>query len=103
VGLVINTEEIIEKLTYKPGWDFTPERKAGRDTLVIGATVQHSETLDMVRFRIRRIIPQVAMTAHPPFLSWVEDELAEAEFHELREFFRYDGRLVDDPHESTTI
>jgi hypothetical protein len=103
VGLVINTEEIIEKLTYKPGWDFTSERKAGRDTLVIGATVQHSETLEMVRFRIRRIIPAIAIISVPVFLSWVYDELAEAEIHELREFFRYDGKLVDDPHESTMV
>lgn len=99
---MINTEEIIGKLAYKPGWDFTPERKAGRDTLVIGATVQHSETLDMVRFRIRRIIPEIIDTQER-FLSWVEDELAEAEIHELREFFRYDGKLVDDPHESMMV
>lgn len=103
MGLVIDAEKIISKLTYKPGWDFTLEQRAGRDTLVIGATVQHSATLEMVRFQIRRIVPVVAILTQEAFLSWVEDELAEAEIHEMREFFRYDGKLADDPHESTVI
>jgi hypothetical protein len=95
-------KEIIGKLSYKPGWDFALEQRAGRDTLVIGATVQHSETLETVRFQIRRLIPEVIITQEG-LLSWVEDMLIEAEIHELREFFRYDGELVDDPHKSTVV
>ena len=97
---MIDTEKVISKLGYKPGWDFSLEHRAGRDVLVIGATVRHSITLETVRFSVKRIIPQIAGTLEA-FLSWTGDMLAEAEIHEMREFFRYDGELVDDPHKST--
>lgn len=101
---MIDTEKIISKLSYKPGWDFTYDRFCtGTHALVIHATVQHSQTLKTVTFQIRRIIPAVAVTTTEAFLSWVQDMLAEAEIHEMREFFRYNGELVDDPHKSTTV
>jgi hypothetical protein len=94
----MNFSETISRLSYKPGWSFSYEHRI-RATLVIHATVQHSKTLDTVRFDIRRVIPGVASGSTKAFLSWWEDMLIEAEIHEIREFARYDGRLVDDPHE----
>jgi hypothetical protein len=32
------------------------------------------------------------------FLGWVRHQLIKAEMHELDEFFRYRGILVNDPH-----
>jgi hypothetical protein len=96
----VDTEKIISKLTYKPGWEFGLGHRAGYDTLVIHATVPHSVTLEPVTFSIKRVIPKMIILDQEQFLSWVEDMLAEAEIHEMREFFRYDGVLVDDPHKT---
>lgn len=96
-------KKAIRKLTYKPGWNFGYREKLGRDVLVITAQVQHSITLELVTFDVRRIIPEVAKASVPAFLSWWEDILAEAELHEMREFARYDGKLIDDPHASTPL
>jgi hypothetical protein len=96
--MTMHLSEVISKLSYKPGWSFSYEHRT-RATLVIHATVQHSKTLDTVRFDIRRVIPEIASGSAEAFLSWWEDMLIEAEIHEAREFARYDGQLVDDPHE----
>ncbi len=93
----MDLNNIIDKLSYKPGWEFWLD--AG--WLNIRAEVLHSETLLPVTFDIKRIIPRVAQTSEADFLSWWEDILMEAEYHELREFARYQGKLIDDPHEST--
>lgn len=92
--------ETVLGISYKPGWTFGLDHTAGRDTLVIGAFVQHSATLDYVYFDIKRLIPSVAKRDRASFLSWVEDMLAEAEIHEMREFFRFRGKLYDSPHEA---
>src|ERR1700756_2703121 len=100
----IELEEICESLSYKPGWSFLAgiarPSSLGYYTLTITAAVQHSETGEPVTFDIRRVIPHVSLSSTEAFVSWVEDMLAEAEIHEMREFFRYKGKLVDSPHES---
>lgn len=99
----LKLKKTISRLRYKPGWNFGYRKKSGLDTLVITAQVQHSVTLEMVTFDVRRVIPEVAKGSLPAFLDWWVDILAEAELHELREFARYDGKLVDDPHASTPL
>lgn len=102
---MIKPKDIVPLLKYKPGWSFGYEYHGGYDyhTLTIVATVPHATTHETVTFDIRRIIPRVAQTTKKAFLSWVEDILAEAEIHEMREFFRFDGELVDNPHEATLV
>lgn len=102
---MIKIKDFVPRLKYKPGWSFDYEYHGGYDyhTLTINAQVQHSESGEPVKFAIRRLVPRCAQTTKKAFLSWVEDMLAEAEIHEMREFFRFDGELVDDPHESEPI
>lgn len=93
--------EAVSGLSYKPGWRFNLEYgSGGRYWLCITAAVLHSQTLQPVTFEVKRIIPRIALDDLVAFLSWWEDILAETEFHELREFARYKGELIDDPHES---
>lgn len=96
---------IIWDITYKPGWAFNTdvwEATGGRfPSLKITANVLHSETLQPVEFIIKRFIPRAALDSEEMLVGWVEDMCHEAEFHELREFFRYKGQLWDNPHEST--
>lgn len=94
---------MVSRIKYKPGWTFSVETLSwhGGDpdsTLSITASVYDSRNLDdRVEFTMRRIIPEFIVDQNT-FLSWFKSVLKEAEFHELREFFRFDGELVDDPH-----
>lgn len=92
----MNVEQVTKRLTYKPGWTF----RINGGNLIITAAVTHSTSLKPVTFDIRRLIPRVAQGNVEAYLSWIEDVIQEAEFHEMREFLRYDGRLIDDPHAS---
>lgn len=95
----MDVNEVIAELSYKPGWKF----RAVRGWLIITAEVIHSETFQPVTFEIQRIIPRIATKGEAAFLSWWEDILMEAEFHELREFARYQGELIDNPHASEPV
>lgn len=86
----------IPKLRYKPGWEFSLRNEEWGPVLDIHATVPHSVTLEPTTFLFTRIIP--LMTSRTAFKNWVKTLLLEAEIHEMREFFRFDGELVDDPH-----
>jgi len=94
-------EKWISRITYKPGWEFFYVSNEWGHQLQIHATVSHSVTLTPTRFIFSRIIP--SLFCHEAFLDWVKVILGEAELHELREFFRYDGELVDDPHKPESV
>jgi hypothetical protein len=96
----MDVKEIVADLDYKPGWEFRVE---GDTNLIIIAQVLHSLTHEPVKFRVRRIIPRVVRDDKAMFLSWWFDMIHEAEFHEIREFARYKGELLDDPHASERV
>jgi len=98
--------EVIGNITYKPGWSFTTEywlSQAVRPMLHATATVLHSVTLQPVTFTIQRLVPTCARFTEAALVDWVKDMCHEAEYHELREFFKYKGELWDNPHESTPV
>lgn len=95
---MIDLRSEVDALTYKPGWKFTTSAVLGRPQLIVTAAVLHSETLEPCTFEVKRIVPQVALADTKAFLSWWEDILAETEIHEMREFARYHGELIDNPH-----
>jgi hypothetical protein len=100
----MNLWEVIKDLSYKPGWKYTLNyRSTGRHSLWVTAKVQHSTTLEWVTFDFERLIPATVQNDLAGFLTWVEDITLEAEFHELREFLRYKGELVNDPHATTPV
>jgi hypothetical protein len=87
------------RLNYKPGWKFRLRRDAVTGlALVVTGAVLHSETLEPITFDLQRLVPECASSGTAVFVSWVRDVLTEVEVHELREFFRFDGKLVDSPH-----
>jgi hypothetical protein len=99
----VDTEKTISKLSYKPGWTFAHCKDQFYDVLVISGLVPDSRNPSrMLAFETRRPIPRYLQNASQgEFLSWVGQLLLEAEYHELREYFRYDGKLVDNPHKVT--
>lgn len=92
-------------LKYKPGWEFSLnwDLIGGFSVLTIKAAVLHSETCEPVTFDIKRLVPPAERQDAGLFVQWVETLLAEAEIHEMREFLRFYGALVDSPHESTPV
>lgn len=92
--------ERVRKIRYKPGWKFTYKMTDWGPTIDIHATVPHSVTLEPTTFLFTRLIPE--LPGEDLFKAWVKTVLAEAELHELDEFFRYDGKLVNDPHAPVT-
>lgn len=96
--------EWVGDLKYKPGWKFTLNyRSTGRHSLWVTAKVQHSTTLEWVTFDFERMIPKTVQNDLAGFLTWIEDITLEAEFHELREFLRYKGELINNPHASRPV
>lgn len=95
--------ELVSRISYKPGWSFTLDHQdyvlqCDTLTLIIRAQVRDSRNLEQtVEFVMKRTIPEY-LTTPSMFLKWVAYTLREAEIHEMREFFRFDGDLVDDPH-----
>ena len=97
---MIDLEKMISKLSYKPGWTFGFQHDRFYDVLILGGIVPDSrDPGKMLPFSTRRPIPDFLLTREH-LLSWVRQLLLEAEYHELREYFRYDGELVDDPHKA---
>lgn len=92
---------LISRIKYKPGWAFRYFRDEWGHWLQIRATVPHSGTYEPTTFTFNRLIPVLPDTRL--FLSWVKSVLMEAELHELREFFQFDGDLVDDPHKAEVV
>jgi hypothetical protein len=94
-------KDAIGKLKYKPGWEFSFRDTEWGKLLDIQATVPHSVTLEPATFLFTRCIPSWTTTGQ--FVGWVKAVLAEAEMHEMREFLRFDGVLVDDPHAALAV
>ena len=100
----MNLWDVIADLSYKPGWKYTLNyRSTGRHSIWVTAKVQHSTTLEWVTFDFERMIPGSVLGDLAGFLTWIEDITLEAEFHELREFLKYKGELVNNPHASKPI
>ncbi len=91
----------ISRLKYKPDWTFFHVRDEWGQWLQIQAKVICSRTYEPVLFTFNRLIPE--LPDEKLFLSWVKSVLKEAELHELREFLRFDGVLVDDPHAAVAV
>ncbi len=113
----------LKRYTYKPGCTFELKPLFDMFTVVVTARVPDSRRevpTDRVvslpakdRFDCitgpemgRPIIPIVGRYPVPStvigdpdlFAEWLKSRLSDSEYHELREWFRRDGDLVDDPH-----
>ena len=102
----MDAEQVIKDIDYKPGWSF--EYKPGVSVgsqeawpmLHITARVPNARGPGEIEFVVKRLIPDFVMAdSAAMLLEWVKTQIQGAEFHEVDEFFKYKGRLVDDPHQ----
>jgi hypothetical protein len=100
---MLSTTEIaeeLERVSYKPGWSFEAyeDRWEGPHILIVVKAVSAYRPVETLDLGIRSALPPFA---HPSDLhDWLMWRIGRIEMHELREFYRVDGRLVDDPHAS---
>lgn len=102
----MDAEQVIKDISYKRGWSFT--FKDGKSVgaqqawpmLHITAVVPNARGEGEIEFVIKRLIPDFVMNdSAAMLLEWVKTQIMGAEFHEIDEFFKYKGALVDDPHQ----
>ena len=89
---------IVERITYKPGW--TIKVYDGRwegQHLVITTVVPDAYHLEQTTtVDVHSSLPP--MQNESQFCEWLAWRLGRIESHEMREFFRVDGKPIYDPH-----
>lgn len=96
--------QIIKDCTYKPGWTFDYE-PGEWPMLLITARVPNSRGEGEIEFTIKRVIPDHVrkLGSAAGICEFIKTCVIEAEVHEVREFFMYQGIVVDDPHKLKII
>src|SRR5262252_3256074 len=95
--------DIVQRLSYKPGWEFLLERLAmPYDKLAVVVTYTAPDSRNpgkSVLITARYFVPDSSQDA-AAFFSWLRATvITKTEHHEIDEFLRYDGELVRDPHD----
>jgi len=96
----VNVDELraeLARYTYKPGWRLTIAPHTGFGAVLhVGYDAPDSRTPgETARIESRHVIdPWDA----EHLAEFVAQALRQAEMHELAEWLRYDGVMVDDPH-----
>jgi hypothetical protein len=88
----------LERLSYKDGWSFDVyEGRWEGPHIVIRTEVQDaSRAARRVVLDVHSMLPPMRDTvALEEWLAW---RLGRLEVHEMREFFKRDGRVIFDPH-----
>ncbi len=91
----------LKRLSYKPGWSFEVyQGKWEGAHIVINTEIDDSYNPgEMVVLDIHSRLPRVAMQNTDTLEDWLAERLAVIEVHEMREFFKRDGKPVFNPHE----
>jgi hypothetical protein len=100
---VLTTSELdthLRRVTYKPGWSFTvyDGRWEGQHLVIRVVTPDAFAPSDQVTLDIHSALPP--MDTPGQFDRWLMWRLGRIECHEMREWYRVDGRPASDPHAS---
>jgi hypothetical protein len=101
---VLSTAEIrdcLERCAYKPGWTWTL-REDPWEGLFVRFLVEIEDSYGTGTLTLgidSWLPPQVSEESLRLWMAW---RLGRIESHEMREFFKVDGRPVFDPHVVTT-
>lgn len=97
-------EEMLKKVTYKPGWTIEPYAPHGSyDDFGIRIEFKAEDTRNpgrTARVTARERIPEFVIVRRDPkrFFIAVQEALFKVERHESQEWFWVDGQIFDDPH-----
>jgi hypothetical protein len=106
----VDIAEIVNGITYKPGWQLSVTTETRQNYLYNGSPVTGMKHLTITAEVPDACIPGKTTTvtadnfipeyidSEENLLRWVKYALTQVELHERDEFFRYQGGLVSDPH-----
>lgn len=95
---------IVDAISYKPGWRFDIGRDGERLYLQATVSVQSDLTMDPTRRTLARTPWKSGKRYLSPFMCRQEivgavfGLIQDAEMHEVREWFRYRGASIYNPH-----
>ena len=92
-------QEVIDQITYKPGWEFTVqrERAGGRAYLQATVTEEMPATGDNAFWRSAKYYLSYHM-CRQEIVGVAFNCVRDAEEHEMREWFRYRDSAIYNPH-----
>jgi hypothetical protein len=90
-------QDIVSVITYKPGWQILLRFDETRPYVQIQATTMDSITHELVPWRSAKHYLSYHM-CRQEVVSSVFHAIERAELHEIREFFRYKGASIYNPH-----
>jgi hypothetical protein len=102
---VAEAQRIVEKLTYKPGWELQCYPDPGPAGGVILRFGKDEPDCELGGDAIRPLMLTAAFSASDlrqldehAFLASIFDTVARRELHEVEEWLRYDGAPLKEPH-----
>ena len=108
-------QEVIDSLTYKPGWRFWVKRRptaipAWPDDVILHMEFDAPDANDPEYQTIigrDLLLPQglayIIDGAQAGIKRWVEHSIKSMEMHEVDEWLRFDGVRLKDPHETPKL
>jgi hypothetical protein len=89
--------ELVKACTYKPGWSVVLLLDLGRPYIQVNATTLCSVTLKPSEWKSGKTYLSIHM-CRQEVIAAVYGAIEKAELHEVREFFRYKGASIFNPH-----
>jgi hypothetical protein len=105
-GSEVTYEELVDRLnrfTYKPGWRMRLERMAtGTPYLLVEFEAENTyRPGETIKVGFREPLPpgsSILFSSPGAFDAWLLSRLDEIERHETREWLKFDGVMIFDPH-----
>jgi hypothetical protein len=89
--------EILSRFTYKPGFVFHVRAGIPNPEFHMDMAVRNSRAGDEVK--ITFWMPILPMASEEHFKTWVRRVVAGWELHETDEWLRFDGEMINNPHD----
>lgn len=98
------TKAALAKVTYKPGWKFAIVDH-GVNSFALAISFEQIDTYNpdrTIKVGFHEPIYRGALVSIEAFQHWIITLIDKIERHEAREWFRYDGVMIFDPHKART-
>lgn len=95
--------ELVDQVTYKPGWMFflerteEPDGSGGLNLMIISDTENSLAFNKRIRVKHAFLVPPASYN-RDVWAAWIFDRIRDVESHEAGEFFRIDGVREFAPH-----
>lgn len=92
-------QSVVGGVSYRPGWRFTitNDPYEGPRLRIVAEVVDSDDLATTTTLGVNSSVPPMASVG--AFLVWLAWRLRRIESHECREFLRYQGERVSDPHQ----